>query len=64
MVLPLPTPAPSPMRKPALLPSGRKWLCCCEAYTMLSSCSADSFLSLITSSGSESSYLVVRKTKF
>mmetsp|Transcript_3744 Transcript_3744/g.10811 ORF Transcript_3744/g.10811 Transcript_3744/m.10811 type:complete len:201 (+) Transcript_3744:3656-4258(+) len=41
-VLPLPTPAPSPMKKPLRCPSGRNVMCRCEAYTMLSSCSDDS----------------------
>ena len=41
-VRPLPTPAPSPMRKPARVLSGRNCSCCCEAYVMASSCSADS----------------------
>lgn len=44
-VRPLPTPAPSPMKKPALLPSGSSCWCRWQAYTTLSSCSALSELS-------------------
>ena len=38
IILPLPTPAPSPMRKPALSPLLRILQCCCDAYTIASSC--------------------------